>query len=61
MKMPTIHAMENGKILCGKKNRLYADIKEFEKPADKQIDSLVFGACGKCEQIVKQRQEQKQK
>lgn len=55
MKMPTIHCMENGKILCGKKKGLYADIKEFEKPDDKKIASIVLGICGKCEAIVKGR------
>lgn len=57
MFMPTIHAMENGKILCGKKQGMYADIKEWEKPLRKQIDSIRIGGCNKCEQIVASRKE----
>lgn len=56
MKMPTIHCMDNGKILCGKKKGLYADIKEFQKPPEKQIASIVLGGCSKCESIVKSRE-----
>lgn len=57
MRMPTIHCMDNGKILCGKKNGVYADIKEFQKPEDKRILSLQIASCGKCESILAGRKE----
>lgn len=61
MIMPTIHAMENGKILCGKKKGMYADIKEWMKPLRQQPDAILIGGCNKCQQIVDHRKELKPK
>jgi hypothetical protein len=57
MKMPTIHCMDNGKILCGnKKANHYMEKKDFEKSLKDEEDFVLdLGGCDKCKSVLESK------